>query len=186
MSHQVLLSRLAIIIRALFQHADYLIVELTLCWVCSRGAWLTTSTRRILALHCRPMNGWVHLSSGSGPSSSGKEKRESVEHAAFDIHVDLIEMVVRARLRKLYIRWADEINPHTYLDGACSFTYLGVRAVGTFHSTATLSIQRVTAACMGFGSCTVSIFPCPAMATLAGQAILFLFLHCPNPNPIHV
>ena len=28
---------------------------------------------------------------------------------------------------------------------------------------------------MGFGSCTVSIFSCPASATLAGQAFLFLF-----------
>ena len=28
-------------------------------------------------------------------------------------------------------------------------------------------------ACVGFGPCTVSIFPCPATATLAGQAIFF-------------
>ena len=62
---------------------------------------------------------------------------------------------------------------HTYLDGACPFTYLGVRASGTFHSTATMSIQRVIMACMGFGPCTVSIFPCPATATLAGQAVFF-------------
>ena len=82
-------------------------------------------------------------------------------------------VVVRARLRRVYNPGADKSNPHTYLDGACSFTYLGVRAVGTFHSTATLSIQRVITACMGFGSCTVSIFPCPATATLAGQAIFF-------------
>ncbi|KIM91038.1 hypothetical protein PILCRDRAFT_161569 [Piloderma croceum F 1598] len=48
--------------------------------------------------------------------------------------------------------------------------------MGIFHSTATLSIQRVPVACMGFGSCTVSIFPCPASATLAGQATFFRFL----------
>ncbi|KAF8897333.1 hypothetical protein BD779DRAFT_368383 [Infundibulicybe gibba] len=41
------------------------------------------------------------------------------------------------------------------------------------HSTATLSIQGVSVACMGFGSCTVSIFSCPASATLAGQALSF-------------
>ncbi|KAG6376339.1 hypothetical protein JVT61DRAFT_2321 [Boletus reticuloceps] len=50
---------------------------------------------------------------------------------------------------------------------------MGARAVGTFHSTATLSTQRVSAACMGFGPCTVGIFSCLATATLAGQAILF-------------
>ena len=33
--------------------------------------------------------------------------------------------------------------------------------------------QRVPVVCMGFGPCTVSIFPSPAMATLAGQASLF-------------
>jgi len=38
------------------------------------------------------------------------------------------------------------------------FKYLSLWAVGTFHSTATLSIQRVPAVCMGSGSCTVSIF----------------------------
>ncbi|KAI6028706.1 hypothetical protein F5J12DRAFT_807143, partial [Pisolithus orientalis] len=42
---------------------------------------------------------------------------------------------------------------------------------------------RVPAVCMGFGSCTVSIFSCPAMATLAGQASIFLLLSSPNPNP---
>ncbi|KAF9529759.1 hypothetical protein CPB83DRAFT_764451, partial [Crepidotus variabilis] len=42
--------------------------------------------------------------------------------------------------------------------------------------------QRVSAACMGSGSCTVLIFSCPASATLAGQA-LFLSFICANPNP---
>ncbi|TRM59878.1 hypothetical protein BD626DRAFT_506734 [Schizophyllum amplum] len=33
--------------------------------------------------------------------------------------------------------------------------------------------QGKPAHCMGFGSCTVSIFPSPAPATLAGRALLF-------------
>ncbi|KAG2030744.1 hypothetical protein BDR03DRAFT_974147 [Suillus americanus] len=33
--------------------------------------------------------------------------------------------------------------------------------------------QRVSAVCMGFGSCTVSIFSCPTTATLAGWAFSF-------------
>ncbi|KAG0702739.1 hypothetical protein DFH29DRAFT_920196, partial [Suillus ampliporus] len=57
-----------------------------------------------------------------------------------------------------------------------SFIYLGLWAVGTLHSTATLSIQRVTTICMSSGSCTVSIFSSPATATLAGQAIFFFDL----------
>ncbi|OAX39319.1 hypothetical protein K503DRAFT_813838, partial [Rhizopogon vinicolor AM-OR11-026] len=64
--------------------------------------------------------------------------------------------------------------PHTYLDGIGSFTYLGLWALGTLHSTATLSIQRVTIVCMGSGSCTVSIFSSPTTATLAGWAIFFV------------
>ncbi|KNZ74342.1 hypothetical protein J132_07199, partial [Termitomyces sp. J132] len=64
---------------------------------------------------------------------------------------------------------------HTYLDGTGPFKYPGLWAVETLHSTATLSIQGVSAACMGFGSCTVSIFSCPAPATLAGQALFFRF-----------
>jgi len=52
------------------------------------------------------------------------------------------------------------------------------------HSTATLSIQGVAAACMGLGSCTVSIFSCPALATLAGWAPFFLSIFIgSNPNP---
>ena len=72
---------------------------------------------------------------------------------------------------------------HTYLDGTGSFKYLGLWAVGILHSTATLSIQGVPAACMGFGSCTVLIFSCPASATLAGQASFFFVTFIgPNPN----
>ncbi|TFK65582.1 hypothetical protein BDN72DRAFT_773151, partial [Pluteus cervinus] len=33
--------------------------------------------------------------------------------------------------------------------------------------------QGVAVVCMGFGSCTVLIFSCPASATLAGQAFFF-------------
>ncbi|KZT74677.1 hypothetical protein DAEQUDRAFT_719858 [Daedalea quercina L-15889] len=36
---------------------------------------------------------------------------------------------------------------------------------------------------MGFGSCTVSIFSCPASALGLGGP-LFLSLRCSNPNPI--
>ncbi|KZP19499.1 hypothetical protein FIBSPDRAFT_562543 [Athelia psychrophila] len=42
--------------------------------------------------------------------------------------------------------------------------------MGVFHSTATLSAQKMPAVCMGSGLCTVSIFSCPASATLAEQA----------------
>ncbi|KAG1756685.1 uncharacterized protein EDB91DRAFT_1093920 [Suillus paluster] len=63
--------------------------------------------------------------------------------------------------------------------------YLGLWAAASLHSTATLSIQRVTAVCMSSGSCTVSIFSSSATATLAGQAILFFSIFfSPNPNPI--
>ncbi|KAJ7089523.1 hypothetical protein C8R44DRAFT_957970, partial [Mycena epipterygia] len=58
---------------------------------------------------------------------------------------------------------------HTYLDGIGPFTSLGLWAVGTLHSTATLSIQSAPAACMGLGSCTVSIFSCPTTATRLGR-----------------
>ncbi|KAJ7142244.1 hypothetical protein C8R44DRAFT_603099, partial [Mycena epipterygia] len=40
---------------------------------------------------------------------------------------------------------------HTYLDGIGPFTSLGLWAVGTLHSTATLSIPSAPAACMGLG-----------------------------------
>ncbi|KAK7043491.1 hypothetical protein R3P38DRAFT_3440854, partial [Favolaschia claudopus] len=57
---------------------------------------------------------------------------------------------------------------HTYLDGTGPFIYLGLWAVGTLHSTATLSIQSGPAACMCLGACTVSIFSCPTTATRLG------------------
>ncbi|THV06460.1 hypothetical protein K435DRAFT_937236 [Dendrothele bispora CBS 962.96] len=49
----------------------------------------------------------------------------------------------------------------------------GLWAVEALHSTATLSIQRVSAVCIGSCLCTVSIFPCPTLATLAGWALFF-------------
>ena len=65
---------------------------------------------------------------------------------------------------------------HTYLDGIGPFKY---RDYGPWK----LSIarrpcpQRVAAACVGLGPCTVSIFSCPALATLAGQASFFCLSH---------
>ncbi|KAJ7146879.1 hypothetical protein C8R44DRAFT_899166, partial [Mycena epipterygia] len=70
---------------------------------------------------------------------------------------------------------------HTYLDGIGPFTSLGVWAVGTLHSTATLSIQSAPAACMGLGPCIVSIFPCSAMATRLGGPFFSIF-RTANPN----
>ncbi|KAG2111643.1 uncharacterized protein F5147DRAFT_633075 [Suillus discolor] len=52
--------------------------------------------------------------------------------------------MVRARFCCVYKRGADTVTTHTYLDGIGSFKYLGLWAVGTLHSTATLSIQRVS------------------------------------------
>ncbi|KAI0821228.1 hypothetical protein BC629DRAFT_1459313 [Irpex lacteus] len=52
---------------------------------------------------------------------------------------------------------------------------LGLWAMGSFHSTATLSIQREPVVCMGFGSCTVSIFSCPASALGLGRPFFFGF-----------
>jgi hypothetical protein len=83
--------------------------------------------------------------------------------------------MVRAHSWIPYKRRIDNGTPHTYLDGTNSFIYLSLWAMGIFHSTATLSIQRVPMVCMGFGSCTVSIFPSPASATLAGQASFYDF-----------
>ncbi|THV06467.1 hypothetical protein K435DRAFT_479683 [Dendrothele bispora CBS 962.96] len=60
--------------------------------------------------------------------------------------------------------------------------YLGLWAVEALHSTATLSTQRVSAICIGSCLCTVSIFPCPTSATLAGWAPFFMSVRSPNPN----
>ncbi|KIJ95097.1 hypothetical protein K443DRAFT_109327, partial [Laccaria amethystina LaAM-08-1] len=42
--------------------------------------------------------------------------------------------------------------------------------------------QGVSAACMCFGACTVSIFSCPTSATLAGWALFLMTLVSSNPN----
>ena len=91
--------------------------------------------------------------------------------------------LVRAQHPPVYKQGSDRLAPHTYLDGTSPFTYPGLWAVETPHSTATLSTQGVAAACMGFGSCTVSIFSCPASATLAGWAPFFSIFLGSNPNP---
>jgi hypothetical protein len=102
-------------------------------------------------------------------------------------YITCIDTLVRAPLGGVYKGGPKNCRPHTYLDGTSPFTYPGLWAVGTLHSTATLSIQRVIAACMGFGSCTVSIFSCPASATLAGRAPFFWSQDGPNPNPsVHI
>ncbi|KAF9078253.1 hypothetical protein BDP27DRAFT_351880, partial [Rhodocollybia butyracea] len=69
-----------------------------------------------------------------------------------------------------------------YLDGTGSLTYPSLWAVEILHSTATLSIQRVSTVCIGSGLCTVSIFPCPASATLAGRALFFSAGSWANPR----
>ncbi|KAJ7268214.1 hypothetical protein B0H12DRAFT_1254129, partial [Mycena haematopus] len=69
---------------------------------------------------------------------------------------------------------------HTYLDGTGPFTSLGLWAVGTLHSTATLSIQSAPAACMCLGACTVSIFSCSTTATRLGGPFFSIF---GRPNP---
>ncbi|KAJ6572022.1 hypothetical protein B0H19DRAFT_675130, partial [Mycena capillaripes] len=74
---------------------------------------------------------------------------------------------------------------HTYLDGIGPFTSLGLWAVGSLHSTATLSIQSAPAACMCLGACTVSIFSSSATATRLGGPF-FSILCGPNPNPKHI
>ncbi|KAJ7601810.1 hypothetical protein B0H17DRAFT_1122849, partial [Mycena rosella] len=60
-------------------------------------------------------------------------------------------------------------------------TSLGLWAVGTLHSTATLSIQSAPAACMGLGSCIGSIFTSPTTATRLGRPF-FPLVRASNPN----
>ncbi|KAH8075860.1 hypothetical protein BXZ70DRAFT_963597, partial [Cristinia sonorae] len=42
--------------------------------------------------------------------------------------------------------------------------------------------QRKPAVCTGSGSCTVSIFSCPASALGLGRPFFFSVLRCANPN----
>ena len=89
---------------------------------------------------------------------------------------------VRARQR--YIRSGSPIRtPHTYLDGTCLFTYLGVWAVGAIHSTATLSSEGT---CGLYGLRLVhrpNIF-LSCFGPRAGQAVFFWPQSAANPNPI--
>ena len=77
------------------------------------------------------------------------------------------------RARERYIRSGSPIRtPHTYLDGTCLFTYLGVWAVGAIHSTATLSSEGT---CGLYGLRLVhrpNIF-LSCFGPRAGQAIFF-------------
>ncbi|KAF8146649.1 hypothetical protein K438DRAFT_502761, partial [Mycena galopus ATCC 62051] len=66
-------------------------------------------------------------------------------------------------------------------DGIGPFTSLGLWAVGSLHSTATLSIQSAPAACMCLGACTVSIFSCSTTATRLGGPFFSTF-GVANPN----
>ncbi|KZT25863.1 hypothetical protein NEOLEDRAFT_1064098, partial [Neolentinus lepideus HHB14362 ss-1] len=70
---------------------------------------------------------------------------------------------------------------HTYLAGVLPFTYLGVRAVGAFHSTATLSSEGT---CGLYGlrlMHSLNIFLSCA-GPRAGQAF-FMPVRASNPNP---
>ncbi|KAG1867127.1 hypothetical protein C8R48DRAFT_794782, partial [Suillus tomentosus] len=64
---------------------------------------------------------------------------------------------------------------HTYLDGT-GFFKSQVRGPWRPFIARRPCPQRVSAVCMSFGSCTVSIFSRPTMATLAGWALLFAVL----------
>ncbi|KAI0078337.1 hypothetical protein K474DRAFT_1594191 [Panus rudis PR-1116 ss-1] len=69
-----------------------------------------------------------------------------------------------------------------WLDLAGRGFHWGWWAVGSPHSTATLSIQGGPAVCTGFGSCTVSIFSCPASAFGLGRPFFFWLVKGANPN----
>ncbi|KAJ6592673.1 hypothetical protein B0H19DRAFT_8651, partial [Mycena capillaripes] len=72
------------------------------------------------------------------------------------------------------------------LDGIGPFNYPGLWAVGSLHSTATLSIQSAPAACMCLGACTVSIFSSSTTATRLGGPFFFSTFRGPNPNPNYI
>ena len=90
--------------------------------------------------------------------------------------------VVRAHFTEGYsgavIMWAN----YTYLDGTGSFMDRVSGPWGTSIARRPCP-QRHSVVCMCFGPCTVSIFSCPASATLAEQAF-FMSLRPPNPNLI--
>ncbi|KAI0688999.1 hypothetical protein BC835DRAFT_1283928, partial [Cytidiella melzeri] len=65
-------------------------------------------------------------------------------------------------------------TPHTYLDGTSPFTYLGLWAVGAFHSTATLSSEG-TRGLYGLRLMhRLNIF-LSCFGPRAGQAVIFCF-----------
>ncbi|KAI0312542.1 hypothetical protein OF83DRAFT_637649 [Amylostereum chailletii] len=99
-------------------------------------------------------------------------------------HIEDLHTRVRARPQRIKATHLALMEPHTYLDGTVPFTYLGLWATGSFHSTATLSIQRELAVCTCFGVCTVAIFPCPASALGLGGPFFFMSVYLANPNPI--
>ncbi|KAI0057192.1 hypothetical protein BV25DRAFT_1775087, partial [Artomyces pyxidatus] len=71
---------------------------------------------------------------------------------------------------------------HTYLDGIGPFTYLGLWAVGTLHSTATLSPKGARGLYGLRLMHRLNIF-LSRFGPRAGRAI-FLTLRRANPNPI--
>jgi hypothetical protein len=70
---------------------------------------------------------------------------------------------------------------HTYLDGARPFMFWerGLRKSTIARRPCP---QWPALVCMGFGSCTVSIFSCPAFGPRAGRAIFFWHLFSSNPS----
>jgi len=83
--------------------------------------------------------------------------------------------MVRARSGLYKTRPLTTLILHTYLDGTRLFMSQ-VRGPWRPFIARRPCPQRVSAVCMGFGSCTVSIFSCPIMATLARWAFIFCWL----------
>ena len=95
---------------------------------------------------------------------------------------DLVRVRARAS-RTTCTRLAPRI-PHTYLDGTVPFTSVCCGPWGPPIARRPCP-QGEPAVCMGFGSCTVSIFSCPAPAFGLGGPF-FRSAHCANPNPIPI
>jgi hypothetical protein len=72
-------------------------------------------------------------------------------------------------------------TPHTYLEGVIPFMYWGYGLQGCSIARRPCP-QRRPVVCMGFGSCTLSIFPCPASALGLGRPFFWPVIG-PNPNP---
>ncbi|ETW75190.1 hypothetical protein HETIRDRAFT_56295, partial [Heterobasidion irregulare TC 32-1] len=67
---------------------------------------------------------------------------------------------------------------HTYLEGTGSLTYLGLWAMGTFHSTATLSPEGTCGLYVPLVHALSKYLACSTSATLAGWALFFAGLQC--------